>query len=187
MLRKSRRTIKRPVMRVCRFGDFNDDTPTDIGGAGGLFSNEDETRFPNQGGGGSGRMEDENEEVTRLKVSDGYQDFTDKTEIEFPETGALGLLWVKEGRRKGNIYQIRDEDIVGRQSPHCRAEMILDDPKVSNPHARFRVENQKFVLWDCGSRNGTYVNGTRIRNATVLKENDLIKIGETVFVIKTMH
>jgi hypothetical protein len=116
MLKRSRRTFKWHALKVCQFGDFNDDSPTDIGGIGGLFSNEDETRFPNQGGGGSGRMEDENEEVTRLKVSDGYQDFTDKTEIEFPETGALGLLWVKEGRRKGNIYQIRDEDIVGRQS-----------------------------------------------------------------------
>ena len=36
------------------------------------------------------------------------------------------------------------------------------------------------------SENGTFVNGEAIRGATVLQENDEIKTGDTVFVLKTL-
>ena len=65
--------------------------------------------------------------------------------------------------------------------------MILDDPKVSSMHAKFNMEDDDFVVWDFGSSNGTYVNGKKIREATVLEENDLVKIGDTVFVVKLLE
>lgn len=146
-------------------GGWDDEAPTEIGPArrrGGFLDLDDEepTELGRYAAG----------DVTELDVSAG-------------EEGLLGILWVKEGRRRGRIYKIKDGTIIGR----TQGDLVLDDPKVSNPHAKFTVEEGQFVLWDFGSKNGTYVNGERIRAATPLKENDLIKIGDTLFVLKVLE
>jgi pSer/pThr/pTyr-binding forkhead associated (FHA) protein len=62
----------------------------------------------------------------------------------------------------------------------------LPDPTISDPHAKITVEEHHFVLWDFGSANGTFVNGRRIREATPIKENDEIRFGNTLVVLKTL-
>jgi pSer/pThr/pTyr-binding forkhead associated (FHA) protein len=42
------------------------------------------------------------------------------------------------------------------------------------------------VIWDLASRNGTFVNGQEIMSPTLLQENDEIRVGDTVFVLKTL-
>jgi len=161
-----------------------DDAPTDIGGYGGgvyappppagLRGDEAPTDlgYNNMGAGAV------DGEVTEI----GRNNRADVTEVEFADTGALGILWVKQGSRRGLIYKIQDGTVVGRKD----GGLILDDPKVSNPHAKFTFEDETFVLWDFGSKNGTFVNGQKIRGATELNENDEIKIGDSVFVLKIL-
>jgi len=122
---------------------------------------------------------DEEEETQLGRVASG-----DETEIEAASSknGPFGILWVKEGHRRGHIYKIKENSTVGRKD----GDLILDDPKVSGMHAKFTYENDHFVIWDFGSANGTYVNAKRIRQATPLLENDLVKIGDTVFVVKLL-
>jgi hypothetical protein len=108
----------------------------------------------------------------------------DITELEEVMTPVLGLLWVKEGPRRGKYYPIKHGTVVGRKET---SSLRLDDPKVSGMHAKFNLEDDGFVIWDLGSANGTYVNGRKIREATALEENDLVKIGESVFVIKLLE
>jgi hypothetical protein len=154
-----------------------DDLPTDLGAAPARPAAYDDEGETDLGVARRGRrFLDEDEEETDIGVRE------DVTEFEEMEEGALGILWVKDGHRRGHIYKIRDGFVVGRSEGDVR----LEDSKVSNPHARFRFEQDQFVLWDFGSRNGTMVNGDRIRAATPLKENDEIKIGETTFVFKLL-
>jgi len=87
------------------------------------------------------------------------------------------------GPRRGRFYPIKDGTLIGRK----QGDLILDDPKVSSSHAKFTMEKDYFFVWDLGSGNGTYVNDRKIRSATKLAENDLIKIGETVFVVKLLE
>ena len=89
------------------------------------------------------------------------------------------------GQRRGKIYPIHDETVIGRKSGEL-VDLILDDPRVSNPHAKFKVEDEQYVVWDFGSKNGTFVNDEQIREATLLKENDTIKMGDTTFVLKIL-
>jgi len=98
------------------------------------------------------------------------------------ESEILGILWVKEGKHRGRIYKVREITIIGR----TQGDVLLPDPKVSNPHAKLTLEEGRFVLWDFGSKNGTFVNGERVRSATPLKENDIIQIGDTIFVLKLL-
>ncbi len=94
----------------------------------------------------------------------------------------LGIFWVKEGEHRGKIFPVAQGSIIGRKHGQIR----FPDPTISDPHAKITIEEGQFVLWDFGSSNGTFVNGKRIREATPLKENDEIRFGNTVVVLKTL-
>ncbi|MBN1485066.1 MAG: FHA domain-containing protein [Chloroflexia bacterium] len=125
----------------------------------------------------------EDEDFTELpeRRPAGWED--DETVVERAEEGMLGFLIVKEGMRRGQVNRIGNGTTIGRGE----AKIILRDPKVSRPHAKFTLEDDQFMIWDFGSENGTFVNGTRIREATRLQENDVIKIGDNVFVLKILE
>ena len=120
------------------------------------------------------------EDVTELDQST-YDEL--ETELEFPAAVTLAILWVKEGHQRGRTFPLRHGAVIGRKV----GDIILDDPKVSSTHAKVTREGDSFLIWDFGSANGTYVNGKRIRQATMLDENDLVKIGGTVFVVKLLE
>lgn len=113
----------------------------------------------------------------------GRTSWEEATKLGLEDTSAVGILWIKEGARRGKIHRIKDGTIIGRS----QGDIIMDDPKVSNPHAKLTLENEQFVIWDFGSKNGTAVNGERIRAATELNENDFIKIGDTIMVLKVLQ
>jgi phosphoserine phosphatase RsbU/P len=62
---------------------------------------------------------------------------------------------------------------IGRQPEN---ELIIRDSRVSRTHARILVEDAQYVLEDCGSRHGTYVNGKRISRHE-LRSSDKIEFG----------
>jgi len=170
---------------------LEDDLPTDLGraprpaGAYGGFAGGLDDEGPTQIGGkrkAGGRILDmDDEEATQ--IGRGGSRGLDETEIESPQTGAQAILWVKEGPRRGQIFKIKEEATIGRSE----GTIILDDPKVSNPHAKLALVNQEYILADFLSKNGTFVNGERISSTTKLKENDTIKIGDRVFVLKVLQ
>lgn len=158
-----------------------EEAPTELGGSQGGGFAEDRTNLGRDRR-GQGRYDDV--DPTELGQRARRDDVTE-LDFDFVEEGLMAILWVKKGRRRGRIHKIEDGDIVGRSE----GDVIMDDPKVSNPHARFRLNEEEdgFVLWDFGSKNGTYVNDERIKAATDLKENDVVKIGDTEMVLKILQ
>src|SRR6202044_655883 len=74
-----------------------------------------------------------------------------------------------------------DEDrmVIGRM-PGSELE-ISWDPRVSGVHAYLERRGIAWVLEDDGlSRNGTFVNGERLRGQRTLRDGDVIGIGDTV-------
>lgn len=57
-------------------------------------------------------------------------------------------------------------------------DVLLLDEKVSRKHAKISTHGGQIVLEDLASRNGTFVNGARIRSVE-LKEGDQILIGSS--------
>ena len=99
-----------------------------------------------------------------------------------PKHAVEAILWVKEGNRRGSWYPISHDAVIGRDE----GNVVLDDDKVSGTHAKIAVENGQYFIWPFASKNGTYVKGKRIRGATRLEENDRVKIGDTVFIVKLL-
>ena len=63
--------------------------------------------------------------------------------------------------------------VIGRVSD---VDLLLLDEKVSRKHAKISTHQGQVLIEDLASRNGTFVNGVRIRSVE-LKEGDQIAIG----------
>jgi hypothetical protein len=57
-------------------------------------------------------------------------------------------------------YDLRTGRNVVGSAPTC--DLRLTDPTISRSHAELRVDGDRVELYDLGSRNGTFVDGTRI-------------------------
>lgn len=88
----------------------------------------------------------------------------------------MSALVVKEGPGAGRRVEIEGEVVIGRED----AGLTIDDAEMSRRHAVVRASGSAIEVEDLGSRNGTFVNGTRIAGATRLTGGDSIKVGTTV-------
>ena len=64
--------------------------------------------------------------------------------------------------------------LIGRQAGN---HVIIRDSRVSREQARIVAENGDYVIEDCGSRHGTYVNGRRVERRQALRDSDTIDFG----------
>lgn len=166
-----------------------DDLVTDLGGGAGrpqpqYSEDENPTLIPSGHRGGRRILEDE--EATSLGRRAKLDDVTELAESVSGPVGPIAILWVKEGMRRGKIYSITKTTRIGRKEGET-VDLAIDDPKISNPHAKFSMRDNKFFVVDFDSKNGTFVNGQRIEAVTPLNENDVIKMGSTVFVLKILE
>jgi len=101
-------------------------------------------------------------------------------------TGEMAWLVLAKTRsvRRGDMYKLdRDGIQIGRN----KADIPINDPKVSDVHAKIRYGIggvRAFVLHDMGSTNGTFVNGQRVGAPVTLKDGDRIGLGDTELVFK---
>ena len=66
------------------------------------------------------------------------------------------------------------ENLIGRA---LDAAIRIDTSKVSRHHARILIEGATATLEDLGSKNGTYLRGQRIEQASRIEDADEIQIG----------
>jgi pSer/pThr/pTyr-binding forkhead associated (FHA) protein len=114
-------------------------------------------------------------------------------EAQVQQTGQLPRLTDRERRRASadeapapgyylaiedgeSVVHIRLEAAVTRVGRGMTATVHLDDPTVSRRHALFVQRDGDVVLCDDRSTNGTWLNGERIREAT-LAHGDVIQLG----------
>lgn len=72
---------------------------------------------------------------------------------------------------------------VGREADNS---VPIRESAVSRYHARIERRGGSCFIVDCGSTNGTLVNGRRV-NTSVLQDRDVIRIGDTVFRFASTH
>lgn len=74
----------------------------------------------------------------------------------------------------------REETTIGRSSVSC--DIVLPRSYISNKHAQITYLNGNYYVSDCGSMDGTWLNGKRIENATLLREKDCFSICDFHFI-----
>jgi len=90
-------------------------------------------------------------------------------------------LRILAGVNAGNVYKLRGKlTTIGRAA--ASSVQILDG-RASKRHAQVRFENGAHSLLDMKSKNGTYLNGRAVKEAT-LKAGDRVRIGDTELVFE---
>ncbi|MFT7129634.1 MAG: hypothetical protein ACI89U_001751 [Gammaproteobacteria bacterium] len=80
---------------------------------------------------------------------------------------------------KGQLYLVNSEITFGR-GKNC--EIRTADPRVSRQHAVIRIDNDKLQVQDLSSNSGTFVNGKKVEQATLL-HGDEVHFGKIEFVV----
>ncbi len=91
-------------------------------------------------------------------------------------------LEVSSAVNGGRRHLVADRLVVGR-SPLSDV-VLAADAQVSRTHAVLERIAGRWVVRDVGSRNGTYVNGARVREPVRLASDDEIRIGKSKLVLK---
>ncbi|MBA2427151.1 MAG: FHA domain-containing protein [Actinobacteria bacterium] len=82
---------------------------------------------------------------------------------------------------RGKSFDLGEELTIGRAD---KCSVILDDPYVSQFHARIFQKGEGVAVEDMGSTNGTYLNRQRITSPAELQRGDRLKIGKTVLELR---
>lgn len=90
-------------------------------------------------------------------------------------------LIAEEGALSGLILNLEpgEEWVVGRGPEDV--DFVLEDSKISKKHARISRGPDGLFIQNLSRNYPTLVNGTPIKERTLIQENDRIQIGDTVF------
>ncbi|ADV63102.1 FHA domain containing protein [Isosphaera pallida ATCC 43644] len=90
-------------------------------------------------------------------------------------------LTVIQGKPQGKVIPLAIPKFrIGRgETCHLRP----NSEQVSREHAEIQILADRVVVRDLGSRNGTFVNGTRIEGEVTLKDGETISVGPLTFLV----
>ena len=108
-------------------------------------------------------------------IADHLRSTVDATDAE---------AWMVDGF--GAAHPIAAKTTAGRNH---EGQLVLLATSVSREHARFELADGKWTVRDLGSRNGTFVDGTRVQGRVALPVRAIVKIGEVAlwFLAEVMH
>lgn len=92
----------------------------------------------------------------------------------------MWAIKILNGAQSGKIFPLqKGNNILGRST---KADIRLADTGASKNHAQIFVTNDKIIISDLKSSNGTFVNGIQVQNHG-LKTGDKILIHQTIFTV----
>ncbi len=97
------------------------------------------------------------------------------------------VVYAPPSARAGGAAVLGDGPVVlGRGRTESAFGLTLHDPKVSRRHATLTCDEEGVLrLVDEESRNGTYVNGARVRSAT-LAPGSVIRVGQHILLVQEL-
>jgi pSer/pThr/pTyr-binding forkhead associated (FHA) protein len=85
-------------------------------------------------------------------------------------------LIVKAGDEINKSFDLnKDKNFIGRDP---KSDIVLDDIEISRNHVSIIRKGETFQIEDQNSTNGTFLNGRRLKKQSLIKNGDLISLGE---------
>lgn len=104
---------------------------------------------------------------------------TEQTPTAQPASARSRLYLVLEQRQ---VILMEGPNVIGRAP---EATIHVDSRGISRVHARIAVHDGTATIEDLGSKNGTYLNGTRIAGPQLLSDGQEIRMGTIVLTFRT--
>jgi len=84
-------------------------------------------------------------------------------------------LIVKDEQQRAREVDLSGSRLTVGRSPDN--DLFIEDTGLSRRHALIEMFDGIVQISDCGSQNGTFVNGVQVRGSTRLKDGDVVSIG----------
>ena len=95
-----------------------------------------------------------------------------------------GRIRITSGEDAGRIIEVEDELVFGRNRDD---EGRIPDVEISRTHARVYVDADRgLAIEDLGSTNGTFVDGVRITEPSLLSPGHTLRMGQTTFEVEPL-
>jgi predicted component of type VI protein secretion system len=91
-------------------------------------------------------------------------------------------LVVAQGVHTGKVIPITTPEFIIGRDPQCQLRPA--SPAVSKQHCAVAVRDGKVFVRDCGSTNGTFVNGEQVAADREVKSGDRLRVGPLEFDVK---
>jgi len=92
------------------------------------------------------------------------------------------VLVCTAGALNGQVFFVPDDGLtLGRADDNS---IVIRDDGVSRYHAQLLYDGGSLWLRDAGSRNGVFVNGTRVTDHKALRAGDVITLSEHAFAVR---
>src|SRR5688572_30023939 len=88
---------------------------------------------------------------------------------------SLPKLHIKQGANARDFALIKESISIGRTPEN---DIELKDSLISRRHTSIVRKGERWVVYDLGSSNGTFLNRERIDNRP-LENGDVIRVGDT--------
>ena len=98
--------------------------------------------------------------------------------LELEVEAYLLILGASPGQERRPL--VRAKTLFGRKG----SDVVLEDPAVSNTHFQIEAFGKEFFVRDLESRNGTYLNGNKVRYSQLLP-GDQVTVGKTTLIFRT--
>lgn len=89
------------------------------------------------------------------------------------------------GEHAGQRHAMVGDKLVIGRAPNC--ELCLDSAGISRLHAELRERDGQIWLHDLGSSNGTWLNDRRVDMPLVVKDGDVLRLGNVLFKFYERH
>jgi len=88
-------------------------------------------------------------------------------------------ITARDGARRREVFE-QPEITIGRVNGN---DIILPAGNISKRHARIVFKDDKYIVVDLKSTNGTYVNGRKLTSPLVVRDDDKIYIGDFLLAV----
>ncbi len=109
-------------------------------------------------------------EMSSITTKDGIEVLVRALGQKLKSPGVL--LTIESGTQQGERFTVTLPCTIGRKG----CDLILDDRVISRRHAELKLVDDKLMIEDLESKNGTRVNGKKV-SSEFLVPNDIISIG----------
>ena len=92
----------------------------------------------------------------------------------------MPTLTIIQGPDHGKTFDAHGVSVTVGRDPACG--IPLRDPGVSRRHAQFEWQDDRCLLKDLGSANGTFLNGLRIHDSPI-QTGDQVRVGNTILTV----
>jgi pSer/pThr/pTyr-binding forkhead associated (FHA) protein len=95
-------------------------------------------------------------------------------------SGSWSLV-ADSGPEKGQVIPIVERVEIGRA---LECDISILEPALSRKHAQLEIEDNKLIIRDLGSVNGTWVNAEKVKEAE-LKDGDRLQFDKIKFIVSS--